>query len=140
MEPGYSMKAMVVGEDGIAMSQVMRLINQKSAWLTGTKLLCCRGPDSSCPKNTFSQLKWMDGVSGRFPIKLVTRKEGDEDKWYFIMLKDAKTETAEAFDAELERNPSLKLSKWGFELLSGEGKEIPSTAHDTIETWTTIAA
>ena len=43
---------------------------------------------------TFSQLKWMDGVSRRFLIKPVTRKEGDEDKWYYVMLKDAKTETA----------------------------------------------
>ena len=70
---------MLVGDDGIAMSQVVRLINQKSAWFSSTKLLCCKDPASPwfsstkllcckdpaspCPKNTFAQLKWMVDLS-----------------------------------------------------------------------------
>ena len=137
VEPGYSMEAMLVGDDGIAMSQVVRLINQKSAWFSSTKLLCCKNPDSPCPKNTFAQLKWMDGVNRSFPIKTVQR---DVDKWYFLMLQDSKEETARAFNVEIRKNPSLKFSRWGYVLLSGDGSEIPSYAYDTIGIWTTLSA
>ena len=138
-EPGHSMEAMLVGDDGVAKVQAVSLKDQESTWFSGTKLVCCHDPDNPCPKNTFSQLKWMDGVVGHFPVKKFSRKEQGKQVWRYLMLKDASKETAEAFRAEMKKNPSLKLSKWGFVLLEGEGEKLPSDVENRAVEWTRVA-
>jgi hypothetical protein len=140
VEPGYSMNALSVGDDGIATVQATSFEDQKSAWFSGTKLVCCRGPDTPCPKNTFTQLKWMDGVARSFPINSFTRKEQGRDTWCCFMLKDASQETAEAFEAELKKNSSPKLSKWGYILFDGEGEKVPSDIVEKLLEWTRVTA
>ena len=137
-EPGYSMEAMGVGEDGLAVGQAMSFGNQKSSWFSGTKLVCCHSPDSPCPSNAFSELKWMDGVRGHLPIKMVVKKEKGKDFWSYLMLKDASKKTAQAFEAEVKKIPSTKLGKWGFVLREGEGMEPPDDIKQEIKVWTTL--
>lgn len=134
------MEAMSVGNDGVAQVQATSFENQKSAWFSGTKLVCCQDPDTPCPKNTFTKLKWMDGVTGNFPIKMFTKKEQDKTKWCFFMLKDTSEETKKAFTAELKKNPTPKLSKWGVVLLEGEGAQVSPDAKEKLEEWTTVSA
>ena len=135
------MEAISVGGDGVAQGQAMELFkNQKSAWFSGTKLVCCRDPDNPCPKNTFTQLKWMDGAAGKFPIKSFSREEQGKGMWCCFMLKDASEETAEAFEAERRKNPSPKLSKWGFVLFEGEGAQVPSDIQQKVVEWTRVTA
>lgn len=139
MEPGHSINAMLVGDDGVAKVQAAQFEKQNSARFSGTKLVCCQGPDVPCPKNTFKQLRWMDGVAGALPIKSFTRKVRGKDRWYCFVLKDTRNETVEGFETKLERNPSLNLSNWGFVLSEGEGKQMPPNIEETIVQWTTFA-
>jgi len=82
-EPCFSMKEMTVSDDGTIANQMTQ---QTITWFDGSQLVCCRGPDSPCPKNTFKHLKCEGDIGGRLPVRLVKRKEGDAYKWYFIML------------------------------------------------------
>jgi len=74
---------------------------QRLTWLDGTQLLCYRGPDSPCPKNTFKHLKWEDAIGGCLPLQLVKRKESKAHKWYFIMLNRASKEYGSTFKTHL---------------------------------------
>ena len=137
-EPGYSMKAMLVDEGGMVMGSAMSFESQQSTWFSGTKLVCCQGPDSACPKSAFSQLKWMDSVKRGLPVKLAVTKEQGKDQWHYLMLKDASEETAQAFEAELKKNPSPRLGRWGVVLSEGEGRQPPVDIKEQIEEWTTV--
>ena len=138
-EPGYSMEAMLVDSDGTAMNQTMLRLHQNSTWFSGTKLVCFRGPDVPCPKNTFAQLKWEDGIGRRFPVKTVTRTENGKDMWYCLMLHKAGKDYERAFDAQIKKNPALKLSDWGYVLETGEGHVIPPQIQEKKDIWTTVA-
>ena len=124
-EPCYSVKSVTV--------------LQRSAWFDGTQLVCCRAPDSPCPRNTFQHLKWEDGLDRKFNKHWIKRKEGGAYKWYYIMLHRAGDEYAEAFDAQCKRDPALQLSDWGYVLESGQGTDIPQEIHDKVRDWTTMA-
>ena len=139
-EPCHSVESMFVSDDGTQFTDAKQLSQQKSAWFTSTKLVCCRAPDSPCPKNTFQHLKWEDGVDRKFNILEITRKEGGADKWYYIMLHRAGDEYAAVFDAQFKRDPALKLSGWGYVLESGQGTDIPQEIKEKLENWTTVAS
>ena len=138
-EPSYSVEAVTVLDDGTKISSAKQLTQQRSAWFAGTKLVCCRAPDSPCPKNTFQHLKWEDGVDGKLSTRWIKKKEGGADKWYYIMLHRAGDEYAAAFDAQFKRDPALQLSDWGYVLESGQGTDIPQEIHDKVDDWTTVA-
>ena len=139
-EPSHSVEAVTVLDDGTQVIGARQLTQQRSAWFTSTKLVCCRAPDSPCPRNTFQHLKWEDGLDGKFNIRQITRKEGRADKWYYIMLHRAGDEYAAAFDAQFKRDPALQLSDWGYVLESGQGTDIPQEIQKKVCEWTKVAS
>ena len=139
-EPGYSVEGVTVEKDGTQSIWAKQLTQQRSAWFGGTHLVCCRAPDSPCPRNTFQHLKWEDGVDRKFNIRWIKRKEGGADKWYYIMLHRASDEYAAAFRAQFKRDPALQLSDWGYVLESGQGTDIPKEIHDKVDCWTIVAS
>ena len=138
-EPCYSVEGVSVEKDGTQTIIAKQLTQQRSAWFDGIKLVCCRAPDSPCPRNTFQHLKWEDGVDRKFNIRWITRKEGGADKWYCIMLHRAGDEYAAAFDAQFKRDPALQLSGWGYVLESGLGRDVPQEIQEKVRNWTAIA-
>ena len=93
-EPCYSVEAVTVEDDGTQTYEATQLTQQRLAWFDGTRLVCCRAPDSPCPRNTFQHLKWENGVDRKFNIQRIKRKEGGANKWYYIMLHRAGDEYA----------------------------------------------
>ena len=124
-EPCYSVEGVTVNDDGTQIVTHKQLTQQRSAWFDGTRLVCCRAPDSPCLRNTFQHLKWEDDISKRLPVRWIKIKEGGADKWYYIMLHRAGDEYAAAFSAQFKRDPALKLSDWGYVLESGQGTDTP---------------
>ena len=61
-EPCYSIEALKIRDDGSIIDYAKQLPQQKSAWFDSTRLVCCKGPDSPCPKTTFQALKCEDAV------------------------------------------------------------------------------
>ena len=138
-EPGHSVEAVTVQDDGSIMYGGKQLSQQRSMWLDSTQLACCKGPDSPCPKTTFQHLKWEDAVNNSWSIQWIKRKEGGRDKWYYIMLHRAGEAYKETFQSQFDKNPSLRLSDWGYVLESGEGENIPKEIEDKIINWTATA-
>ena len=138
-EPCYSVEGVTVHKDGTQTYHAQQLTQQRSAWFDGTRLVCCRAPDSPCPRNTFQHLKWEDGVDRKFNIRQIKRKEGGADKWYYIMLHRAGDEYAAAFSAQCKRDPALQLSDWGYVLESGQGTDIPQEIQQKVRNWTSVA-
>ena len=123
--------------DGTVTTFAMQLTRQRSTWFE-SRLVCCRGPDSPCPKNTFIHLKWEDGVGRGLPVKWIKRKEGEAYKWYYIMLNRASEEYGSTFNTQFDKDPAMRLSDWGYVLESGEGRDIPEEIHDKVANWTTV--
>ena len=138
-EPCYSVEAVTVLGDGTQVFDAKQLTKQRSAWFDTTNLVCCRAPDSPCPRNTFQHLKWEDGVDRKCNIRWTTRKEGGAYKWYYIMLHRVGDEYAAAFTAQFKRDPALQLSDWGYVLESGQGRDIPQEIKEKVRHWTTVA-
>ena len=138
-EPCHSVEAVTVLNERIVGTHAKELTQQRSARFDGTRLTCCRAPDSPCPRNTFQHLKWEDGVFKRLPVQQIKRKEGGADKWYYIMLHRASDEYLATFYAQFDRDPALKLSDWGYVLESGQGTDIPQEIQDKVEIWTSVA-
>ena len=126
-------------DDGIT-NYAKQLSRQRSMWFDGTRLVCCRGPDSPCPKSTFRHLKWEDGVDKTMSVRRIKRKEGGRDKWYYIILHRAGEAYLEEFHSQFAKDANLRLSDWGYILESGEGKNIPDTVVDKVNNWTTVAS
>ena len=135
-EPGYSVEAVIVEDDGCIAHYSKQLSQQRSKHFNSTRLTCCKGPDSPCPKTTFQHLKWEDAVNKSWNIQRIKRKEGGRDKWYYIMLHQAGEIYRETFKSRFNKNPSLRLSDWGYVLESGEGENIPKEITDKVITWT----
>ena len=138
-EPCHSVEGVTVSDNGAQITTCHQLTQQRSARFSSSRLVCCRAPDSPCPRNTFKHLKWEDGVDGKFNIRPIKRRGGRADKWYYIMLHRAGDEYAAAFDAQFDRDPALKLSDWGYVLESGEGRNIPQEIRKKVHAWTTVA-
>ena len=138
-EPCFSIKALKIEDDGPIGQHVKQLTQQKSAWFDSTGLVCCKGPDSPCPKTTFQHLKWENAVDQSMNIQSVKRKEGDRDMWYYIMLHQAGVDYGERFISEFTKDCTLRLSDWGYVLESGEGTKIPQEIKDKVLNWTTVA-
>ena len=137
-EPCYSLEGVTVDNDGYLLQSAKQLTQQSSTWFEGTRLVCCRGPDSPCPRNIFQHLKWEHGVNRKFNKHWIKRKEGGADKWYYIMLHRAGDEYAAAFRAQFKRDPALQLSDRGYVLESGQGTDIPQEIHDKVCVWTAV--
>ena len=138
-EPCYSIEALKIEDDGSMGDYAKQLTHQKSTWFDSTRLVCCKSPDSPCPKTTFQHLKWEDAVDRSMNIQKVMRKEGDRDMWYYIMLHRAGEDYQEAFISELTNSRTLQLRDWGYVLESGEGTNIPQHIEDKVRYWTTVA-
>ena len=138
-EPCYSVQALTVNDDGTTMTQVENMTQQRPAWFNCTRLVCCRPPDSPCPRNTFQHLKWEDRVDGKPTVRRIGRKEGETYKWYYIIPHRAGDEYAAAFSAQFKRDPALQLSDWGYVLESGEGTHIPQEIPEKVHKWTKVA-
>ena len=135
-EPSYSVEAVTVKDDGSITYGGKQLSQQKPSWFDSTRLVCCKGPDSPCPKTTFQHLKWEDAVNKSWSIRWIKRKEGGRDKWYYIMLHRAGEAYEETFQSQIDKNPTLRLSNWGYVLESGEGENIPKEIEDKVSYWT----
>ena len=138
-EPCYSIQAQTVNVDGVTVVCAKQLTQQRSVSFDGTKLVCCRGPDSPCLKNIFKNLKWEDGVGKALPYWSVKRKEGETHKWYYIMLNRASKEFGSTFSVQFSKDPAMCLSDWGYVLESGEGRDIPQEIVDKVGNWTRLA-
>ena len=138
-EPCYSIEALKIEDDGSIGQHAKQLTQQISAWFDSTQLVCCKGPDSPCPKTTFQHLKWEDAVDQSMNIQSVKRKEGDRDMWYYIMLHRAGKDYRETFISELTKDCTLQLRDWGYVLESGEGTDIPQEMKEKVLNWTTVA-
>ena len=138
-EPCYSIEGMEIQDDGSKIYYAIQLTHQISAWFDSTQLVCCKGPDSPCPKTTFQGLKWEDAVDRSMNIQRIERKEGDRDMWYYIMLYRAGKANREAFIAQFIKDRTLRLRDWGYVLESGEGTDIPQEIKDKVRDWTTVA-
>ena len=137
-EPGYSVEAVRVQDDGSTIHYAKQLSQQRSTRFDSTALACCKGPDSPCPKTTFQHLKWEDAVNKSWSIQEINRKECGRDKWYYIMLHRAGEAYEETFLSQFNKNPSLRLSDWGYVLESGEGENIPKEIEDKVSNWTAV--
>ena len=138
-QPCYSIEAVTVGDDEPITYSAKQLTQQKSMWFDSTKLVCCRGPDSPCPKTTFKHLKWENAVDNTISIQRVKRKEGGRDMWYYIILHRAGDGYREEFLSRFAKDSTLRLSDWGYVLESGEGKNVPQVVKDKVHNWTSIA-
>jgi len=138
-EPCYSVEGVTVSDTGTLITTAHQLTQQRSARFSSSRLVCCRAPDSPCPRNTFQHLKWEDGLDRKFNIPQIKRKEGGRRKWYYIMLHRAGDEYAAAFRAQFKRDPALQLSDWGYVLESGQGTDIPQEIQEKVEIWTSLA-
>ena len=134
-EPCFSMEA-VTTEDGIVYSE--QLTHQKSTMFDTTKLVCCRGPESPCPKTTFQHLTWENAVDKEISLCLIKRKERGREMWYYLLLHRAEDAYSKEFWSQYRRNPGLRLSNWGYILESGEGKEPPQEVKDKVGRWTCV--
>ena len=138
-EPCYSVEALTVEDDGLVSIGSLQLTQQKSTHFDSTKLVCCRGPDSPCPKTTFQHLTWENAVDKSRTLTLVKRRERDRDMWYYLLLHRAGDAYCEEFQSQYRRNPSLRLSDWGYILESGEGHDPPQEARDKVRRWTSVS-
>ena len=138
-EPCYSIEGVHMEDDGSIIQHAKQLTHQQSAWFDSTQIVCCKGPDSPCPKTTFQHLKWEDAVDQSMNIQRIKRKEGGRDMWYYIMLHRAGKDYEEAFISEFTKDCTLQLRDWGYVLESGEGKDIPQEIKAKVLNWTTVA-
>ena len=127
-------------DDGVLRHDPIQLTQQKLTWFDSTRLVCCRGPDSPCPKTTFRHLTWENAVDKSMNIHGIRRRERGRDMWYYIMLHRPGEDYREAFKAELTKDPTLRLSDWGYILESGEGKDIPKEITEKVNYWTAISS
>ena len=138
-EPCYSVEALIVNDDGSVAVGSHQLTQQKPTWLDSTVLVCCRGPDSPCPKTTFQHLTWENAVDRSTSLQLAQRRERDRDMWYYLLLHRAGDAYHEEFQSQYRRNPSLRLSDWGYILESGEGQDPPQEVRDKVRRWTCVS-
>ena len=138
-EPCYSVEAFRVRDDGPVIIHSRQLSQQKSTCFDSTKLVCCRGPDSPCPKTTFQHLTWENAVDKSRTLTLVHRREGDREMWYCLLLHRAGDAYHEEFQSQYRRNSSLRLSDWGYILESGEGQDPPQEVTDKVVNWTSVS-
>ena len=138
-EPCYSVEALTVNDDGSVTVGSHQLSQQKARKFNSTKLVCCRGPDSPCPKTTFQHLTWENAVDESTTLTLVHRRERDRDMWYYLLLHRAGDAYHEEFQSQCRRNSSLRLSDWGYILESGEGHDPPQEARDKVRRWTSVS-
>ena len=139
-EPCYSLEALTLEEDGSVTVGSRQLTQQKSTCFDSTKSICCRGPDSPCPKTTFQHLTWENAVDKSITLILVQRREGEDgDTWYYLLLHQAGEAYCEEFKSQYRRNPSLRLSDWGYILESGEGQDPPREVTDKVGRWTAVS-
>ena len=115
-----------------------QLTEQKSKRFDSTRLVCCREPDSPCPKTTFQHLTWENAVDRTINLRLVRRREGERDVWYYLILHRAGDDNLQQFDSQYKRDSSLRLSDWGYILESGEGQNPPQTVRDKVRSWTSV--
>ena len=135
----YSVEAVEIYDDGSFSHAARKLTHQTSTSFDSTQLVCCRGPDSPCPKNTFQHLTWENAVDGSMTLKLVTRRERDRDMWYYLLLHRAGVAYHEEFQSQYRRNPSLRLSDWGYILESGVGQDPPLEVKSKVLNWTSVS-
>ena len=138
-EPCYSIEAVKIRDNGSIRRCAKQLTQQRSVQFDGTKFVCCKSPDSPCPKSTFQHLKWENAVDQSMNIQIVKRKERGRDMWYYIMLHRAGKAYRQAFMSELTKGRTLRLIDWGYVLESGEGTDIPQEINDKVINWTTVA-
>ena len=138
-EPCYSIEAMTVEDDGSIVYSAKQLTEQKSTWFDSTRLACCREPDSPCLKTTFQHLTWENAVDKTIDLRLVMRREGERDVWYYLILHRAGDDYLQQFQSQYKRDSSLRLSDWGYILESGEGQNPPQTVEDKVRRWTSVA-
>ena len=71
-EPCYSVKGVKVeGNKGLVHHITQLTEQQRPTWFDSTRLVCCRGSDSPCPKTTFQHLTWENAVDKSITITLV---------------------------------------------------------------------
>ena len=138
-EPGFSIERMTMKDDGSITVSNKQMTHQESIFFDSTKLVCCRGPDSPCPQTTFQHLTWENAVDGSINYCLFKRREGDRIRWYCLILHRAGDAYDEEFRSQQQRDPSLRLSDWGYVLESGEGEDPPQAVTDKVLRWTAIA-
>ena len=138
-EPCYSIEAVTVKDDGSIGYSAKQLTQQKPTWFDSTKLACCREPDSPCPKTTFQHLTWENAVDWTTNLRLVRRREGERDVWYYLILHRAGDDYLQQFHSQYKRGSSLRLSDWGYIPESGEGQNPPQTVRDKVYNWTSVA-
>ena len=127
-------------DDGTIWNHYKQLTQQIPAFFDSTRLVCCRGPDSPCPKTTFRHLTWENAVDKSRNIQRIKQKEGGRDMWHYIMLHRPGEDYKEAFKAQYTKDPTLRLSDWGYILESGEGKDIPKEILEKVKYWTAISS
>ena len=138
-EPWFTMEALTVKNNVVLAGQLKQPTQQTVVRFDSASLVCCKSPDSACPKNTFKHLKWEDAIDGALPIRQIKRNERGRDKWYYIMLHRAGKAYKDEFNSQFKKDSALKLSDWGYVLASGEGKIIPNDIEDKINRWTLVS-
>ena len=138
-EPCYSIEGVRVKPDGLILFSSMKLTHQKPIRFNSTKLVCCRSPDSPCPKATFQHLTWENAVDKSTNLHLVQRREGQRDMWYYLLLHRVGDVYREEFQSRYRRDPSLQLSDWGYILESGKGRNPPQEVNEKVLNWTCVS-
>ena len=59
--------------------------------------------------------------------------------WYYLLLHRAGDAYHEEFLSQYRRNPSLRLSDWGYILESGEGQDPPQEVTNKVVNWTSVS-
>ena len=130
-EPCYSLEASVE-EDGSIVMNHHQLTQQTPTYFDSTKLVCCRAPDSPCPKTTFQHLTWENAVDKSISLILAKRIERDREMWYYLLLHQAGDAYHDEFRTQFQSVDQLQLSDWGYILESGEGQDPPQDVTDTV--------
>jgi hypothetical protein len=138
-EPCYSIEGVRVRGDGVLSTSSNKLTHQKPICFNSTRLVCCRGPGSPCPKTTFQHLTWENAVDKSTNLHLVQRREGQRDMWYYLILHRVGDVYHEEFQSRYRRDPSLRLSDWGYILESGKGRNPPQEVNEKVLNWTCVS-
>ena len=131
-EPCFSTEAFTVEDDGSVSIHSCQLTQQKLTYFNSTRLVCCRAPDSPCPKNTFQHLTWENAVDKSISLILAKRTERDRDMWYYVLPHRAGDAYCDEFRTQFQSDIQLRLSDWGYILESGEGQDPPQDVTDTV--------
>ena len=145
-DPCYSVEGVQFSEEKQCMSfHSNKKLTESQTSIGGdfTNLVCCKGPDDTCPaESAFKNWKWADAVSGEIGNKvyIVRGKDRGRPAWHYVILSSGDEEHIAQFRARTTppATETIRVNEWGYIVASGWGKDPPQSMKDKIENWTRV--